>query len=202
MRTWRAAKPAALACALACAVLALGGCGSSSSRGVAQLSPTKRADTTAAESGAAGAAGPANPAALAVAYAKCMRANGVANFPEPSGGGGLFRFGAGVDPTSPAFKIAQAVCHKLMPGAGIGSGPPPSAQTLARFLKIAQCMREHGIYRFPDPMSSVPSNPFHGGYGVISDIEGVIFVFPSTIDEQSPAFTQAAAACTFPLHNH
>jgi hypothetical protein len=37
---------------------------------------------------------------------------------------------------------------------------------------------------------------------VISDIEGVILVFPGTIDEQSPGFTHAAAVCAFPLHNH
>jgi hypothetical protein len=37
---------------------------------------------------------------------------------------------------------------------------------------------------------------------VISNIDGVVLVFPGTIDEQSPAFTRAAAACRFPLHNH
>jgi hypothetical protein len=63
-------------------------------------------------------------------------------------------------------------------------------------------MREHGISNFPDPRTSVPPNPFGSGAGVISDIEGVILIFPSTIDQQSPAFMQAAAACEFPLHNH
>jgi hypothetical protein len=37
---------------------------------------------------------------------------------------------------------------------------------------------------------------------VISDIEGVILIFPSTIDQRSPIFTRAAATCAFPLHNH
>ena len=63
-------------------------------------------------------------------------------------------------------------------------------------------MRRHGVHDFPDPRTSVPSNPFGSGTGVISDIEGVILIFPSTIDQQSPAFTRAAAACAFPLHNH
>ena len=85
---------------------------------------------------------------------------------------------------------------------GPGSGPPPSPKTLARFLNIARCMRQHGVPQFPDPRTSVPSNPFGSGTGVISDIEGVILIFPSTIDQQSPAFTQAATACEFPLHNH
>jgi hypothetical protein len=136
-----------------------------------------------------------------------MRSNGVPNFPDPNAGGGfLFHGSAGMNPSSPAFKAAQANCHKLLPGGGPpgpGSMTNPSPQTLAKFLRIARCMRQHGVYDFPDPRTSVPSNPFgSGGGGVISDIEGVILVFPSTIDQQSPEFTRAAAACAFPLHNH
>jgi hypothetical protein len=64
-------------------------------------------------------------------------------------------------------------------------------------------MRWHRVSEFPDPRTSVPSHSnLPGGTGVVSDIEGVILVFPSTIDMQSPAFTRAAAACAFPLHNH
>jgi hypothetical protein len=76
---------------------------------------------------------------------------------------------------------------------------------MAQMLKVSQCMRRHGISGFPDPRTSVPPHGLAGagvGVGVISDIDGVILVFPSTIDEQSPAFTAAAAACSFPLHNH
>ena len=65
-------------------------------------------------------------------------------------------------------------------------------------------MRSHGVPDFPDPRTSVPSNlhpPAGAGSFVISDIEGVILVMGS-IDTQSPAFTRAAAACAFPLHNH
>ena len=178
------------------------GCGGSSAPSVAKLSSSTGASSAGSEDSGAAPASAASPEQAGVAFAKCMRADGVPNFPDPSGGGGPFRFGAGVDPSSPAFQAARAKCRKLMPGGGIGAGPPPSAQTLARFLGIAQCMRQHGISQFPDPTTSVPPNPFHGGYGVISDIEGVILVFPSSIDEQSPAFEQAAAACAFPLHNH
>ena len=132
-----------------------------------------------------------------------MRSSGVPNFPDPTAGGGfLFHTGAGIDPSSPAFKAAQAKCHKLLPAGGPPSRTNPSPQTLARFLKVARCMRTHGIPAFPDPRTSVPSNPFGSGAGVISDIEGVILIFPSAIDQQSPAFTRAAAACAFPLHNH
>jgi hypothetical protein len=128
-----------------------------------------------------------------------MRSNGVPDFPDPSASGG-FRLPAGTDRSSPAFEAAQAKCQKFLP-AGPGSGPPPSASSLAKMLKVAQCMRRHGISDFPDPRISVPSD-LAGFVGVISDIDGVILVFPSTIDEQSPEFVRAAAACGFPLHNH
>ena len=79
----------------------------------------------------------------------------------------------------------QAKCRRLLPGGGPpgpGSATHPSAQTLAKLLKIAQCMRQHGISQFPDPRTSVPLNPFGSGYGVITDYDGAILLFPSTID--------------------
>ncbi|HTW10594.1 MAG TPA: hypothetical protein VME46_24040 [Acidimicrobiales bacterium] len=58
-----------------------------------------------------------------------------------------------------------------------------------------------GGSRGGDPRTSVPSG-MAGFVGVISDIDGVVLVFPSTIDEQSREFVRAAAACGFSLHNH
>lgn len=37
---------------------------------------------------------------------------------------------------------------------------------------------------------------------MISDINGVVFVFPDSSELQTPVFVRAAAACHFPLHNH
>jgi hypothetical protein len=187
--------------ALVSVALTAAGCGGSPSGGVAHLSSAKASDKTSSESRGSSPEGPAGLEQAAVAFAKCMRSNGVANFPDPKPGGGfLFRARAGLI-NSPSFKAAQAKCHKLLPE-GPGSGPPPSAQTLAHFLKVAQCMRKNGVYDFPDPRTSVPPNPFGSGIAVVSDIEGVILLFPGTIDQQSPAFTRAAAVCAFPLHNH
>lgn len=181
---------------LASLALLFAGCGggsSSSNGGVARLS-----------SNTGSGSGSGSPEVAALAFARCLRSSGVPNFPDPKPGGGfLFHTGAGVDPSSAAFKAAQAKCKQFMPP-GPSSGSPPSAQTLAHYLKIAQCMRRNGISNFPDPQTTVPSNPraaLGGGNGVISDIEGAILVFPGTIDHQSPLFTRAAAACAFPLHN-
>ncbi len=137
-------------------------------------------------------------------YSQCMRANGVPTFPDPSAGGGFeFQAGSGIDPSSPAFEAAQAKCRKLMPGGGppaTGTSTHPAPGVLAQFVKIAACMRRHGVPNFPDPTTTFPPMPVGGG--VISDIEGVIFVFPASIDTQAAAFTRAAATCNFPLHNH
>ncbi len=188
--------------------LLVGGCGGSSqSPTVARIDSTSTSTSTAAAGSGAASSGASTQSALdsaALAFAKCMRASGVPNFPDPKPGGG-FLFHAGTQTiSSPAFKAAQAKCHRLIPGGGPPSRTNPSPQTLAHFLNIARCMRGHGISDFPDPRTSVPSSPFGSGTGagVISDIEEVILIFPSTIDQQSPAFLGAAAACGFPLHNH
>ncbi|HWE58371.1 MAG TPA: hypothetical protein VG228_01650 [Solirubrobacteraceae bacterium] len=126
-----------------------------------------------------------------------MRASGVPTFPDPQPGGGV-TLPAGTNPAAPAFKAAQAKCEKL-----IGVGPPalgskthPSAQTLAKLVRIARCVRQHGVPQFPDPRTSVPSNPI--GIQEISDFDGAILLFPSTINLQAPAYRRALTACGAP----
>jgi hypothetical protein len=138
-----------------------------------------------------------------LAYSRCMRANGVPNFPDPGPDGGV-ELPAGVNGASPVFKAAQAKCGRILPGlGGPGSGPAPSAAALAHWVAVAECMRRNGVPDFPDPQTKIPSHPFPGaGAGVISDRDGVILVFPHSIDMQSPLFIRAAARCGFQLTNH
>jgi hypothetical protein len=125
-----------------------------------------------------------------------MRAHGLPNFPDPTPGGGIqINANSGIKPFSPAFQAAQASCHNLLPGGGPGSGHP-SAQAKAQMLAISECMRRHGISEFPDPTLSPPSNP--AGYSAVLGRDGVVLAIPKTINPQSPAFKQAAAACGFP----
>ena len=49
-------------------------------------------------------------------FARCMRAHGVARFPDPGGQGLLLGPDSGVDPTSPAFKAAQKACQPILAG--------------------------------------------------------------------------------------
>ena len=130
-----------------------------------------------------------------VKFSGCMRANGVPNFPDPTGGGGIhISASSGINPQSPAFKSAQSKCRHLLPGGGPPTGRP-SAQAKLAVLKISQCMRHHGISDFPDPTTKLPSSP--SGYSEVTDRDGVVLAVPDTIDVQSPAYQQAAAACGF-----
>ncbi|HUN78894.1 MAG TPA: hypothetical protein VMU32_08245 [Solirubrobacteraceae bacterium] len=182
--------------------LAVASCGGPSSTGVAHLSSTQGASSASSANGGSSSTRQRTPEQAMLAFAQCMRSNGEPEFPDPSAGGG-FVLRRGTNPSSPPFRAAQRKCRKLMPGGGPPSTTHPSPQTLARFLRIAQCMRGHGVYDFPDPRTSVPPNPFgSAGAGIISDIEGVILIFPQSIDQRSPTFTRASAACAFPLHNH
>ncbi|HEX4106660.1 MAG TPA: hypothetical protein VHX88_00910 [Solirubrobacteraceae bacterium] len=137
-----------------------------------------------------------------LAFARCMRANGVSGFPDPTAGGGAaFTVPAGASPAAPAFRAAQTTCQKLLPGGGSaapGTGPAASPQTLAKLLRIARCMRQHGVPQFPDPSATRPANLDPDEVTEITDFDGAILVFPRTLNLQAPAYRQALDACGAP----
>lgn len=152
-----------IAAALAAAVLVAGcGGGSSSGGGVAHVNTA----TTTAKSGINSASKP-----NALAFAQCMRKNGVPNFPDPTSSGQLTL--NGVNSQSPAFQTAENDCKSLIGGE---INPKPITQTpqmQAAALKMAKCMRSHGVPNYPD--------------GPITRSSG--------INENSPAFQRAFQIC-------
>src|SRR5689334_1425217 len=78
----------------------------------------------------------------ALAYARCMRAHGVTDFPDPTANGGVSYDG----PTSsPAFNSAQTACarlepHKIAPSSGQETSQQ-TAQDHEKLLRWANCMR-------------------------------------------------------------
>jgi hypothetical protein len=133
-------------------------------------------------------------------FAKCMRANGVPNFPDPqpNGGGIEITPGDGITPGSPAMKAGQQKCSHLLPGGGPG-GQKPSEKAKQQLLAIAKCMRAHGLQNFPDPTTSPPSQPGSGGGGPVLGMGGVFLNLGAAgLDPTSPAFQRAAVACHFP----
>jgi hypothetical protein len=129
---------------------------------------------------------------------KCMRANGVPNFPDPRAGpqgssGGVGWPGGGPVMIStdvlmvmgqrlagPAVEAAAKVCKEYM----APSGPPPAMAESQRLAMVhfAECMRRHGL-NFPDPT-------FSGGNGQIAIAPG--------INPDSPAVKAASNACGGP----
>jgi hypothetical protein len=155
------------------------GCGGSSGN------PTSAASTSAAAAGAVESG---------VAFATCIRAHGVPNFPDPKVRGHTVRMGSAATLQSPAFQSAAHSCQRLLPKGPPGP-EPPSPQAQAQMLEVSACMRRHGISGFPDPTTSPPSNRA-GNSGIIGR-GGYYLAIPSSIDPSSPAFEQAAVACSF-----
>lgn len=94
----------------------------------------------------------------AVQFSRCMRANGVSNFPDPDPSGQLtidqVANSSSVDTSSAAFQQALSTCRSLEP-AGF-AGQPRSAQQQEAALKFAQCIRDNGVKDFPDPAPDAP----------------------------------------------
>lgn len=98
---------------------------------------------------------PLNPGQAAFAYARCMRAHGVSDFPDPqvtttAGSTAIRQALPASAAAAPAFKTAQGACERLQPGRGSG-GPGSSGPGKQIFLAFARCLRAHGLVDFPDP---------------------------------------------------
>ncbi len=128
-------------------------------------------------SGGSGADNTAANAQKAVKFAKCMRSNGVGEFPDPSASGKLtideIANGSSLDVSTPAFKQAISACKNLEPAGFMGSERSPQQQDAA--LKFAQCIRSNGVKDFPDPIPNgplvdtgrIPSSNQPGGMSIL-----------------------------------
>jgi hypothetical protein len=110
----------------------------------------------------------------AVAYTDCVRSHGIPNFPDPPSGGGLAKASAqqlGV--SSSRLQAAQRACQHLIPATGAAiqqeeqqcfpnNDCPPSVvhELLDDMLRLARCMRSHGVPNFPDPTTDSQGQPF------------------------------------------
>jgi hypothetical protein len=115
-----------------------------------------------------------------VAFAQCMRSHGVTNYPDPSATGGAKSITkSGINTNSPTYQAASQSCQKYAPSGGAVQGPSSQANT--QQLKFAQCMRKHGVTKFPDPSANSSGGPQSvTQYGV---------------NPNSPTFQAANSAC-------
>ncbi|HUY60033.1 MAG TPA: hypothetical protein VMV16_10020 [Solirubrobacteraceae bacterium] len=177
-------RAASATAAMLAAAAALAACGGST--------PTKASQKTAFKGSGS-----------ALKLAHCMRTHGVPDFPDPSsrggfgiqqssngsGGGTLSVDGHQLSVSAPAFHTAMQECQRFQP-----QGPPISGAQLAKLqkgaLKMAECMRTHGVPNFPDP--KVGTGP--GGHGVGMSI-GSRAGGAGQINPGSPAFQAANKIC-------
>jgi hypothetical protein len=106
-----------------------------------------------------------------------MRSHGVANFPDPTPGGGFDIGALGTGTQSPRFISAQTACAKLQPGGP--SAPAISGAQLFQMAAKARCIRRHRFPNLPDPTLA-------GGAGMVP---------PSDWNPEAPASINARKAC-------
>ena len=118
----------------------------------------------------------------ALAYARCMRAHGVPDFPDPDSNGQF-----NVDPQSASSQetAADHVCHHLLNGGGRPADTAQQQHMLGQLVRYARCMRAHGVPNFPDPQTS------GGGVGQSAEMGFDM----GGINVHSPQFRSADHAC-------
>ncbi|HEX3801774.1 MAG TPA: hypothetical protein VHV75_02940 [Solirubrobacteraceae bacterium] len=135
-----------------------------------------------------------------VAYSRCMRSQGVTNFPDPSPAGGYSFSGS---TSSPAFESAERACANLIPVKTIPNSASATPQQQARYnaqlIRWAKCMRHSGYPLLPDPTPGSPQpgevhgTAWGGGPGWWIDI-------PRSINAYSSAFSNTAKTCDIQTH--
>jgi len=136
-----------------------------------------------------GSASSSGFATQALAFSKCIRAHGIAGFPDPGAnipGPNNSIGGIEIPPTiniqSPAFQTAQNACRGQFSAVFSRQGKPGTTAAMkASLIAHAQCMRTHGVPSYLDP-----TFPPGGGIAVTD---------PPGVDLQSPAYQHASAQC-------
>lgn len=119
-------------------------------------------------------AGSATPDDATMAIVTCYRAHGDPSFPDPVYDPSDGRWHFAISPGSAPYSTRQA-CQHLFPTDN-ASPPVPQAQFQA-LVRLAQCIRQHGVPNWPDP-----------------DPDGS-YPLPSSLQTKKPAMVAALQAC-------
>lgn len=176
-------------------LLAAGCGGASTSPGVANLGTTA-ATTDASASGGMPAApepggGSGDGQAISIGtggigFSRCMRAHGVANFPDPNGQT-VTAFGpdSGIDVQSASFRAAALACRDELHGKEPQLTAGQQAKARREALALSACMREHAVPDFPDPSFGADGNAaIHLAVNSVGDL-----------NPNNPTFQAALQAC-------
>ena len=126
------------------------GCGSSASSKTGTASSTGTA-STGTGTASSGANTKLTARDKAVKFAECIRAHGVSDFPDPDAKN-QFQYGVSVSPA--VWTKAVDACNALKPPGALSAKRTPKQQSAS--LRFAQCVRDHGVKDFPDPVNGEP----------------------------------------------
>jgi hypothetical protein len=81
-----------------------------------------------------------------------MRANGVANFPDPQRGQTTAKFPGAqqLGISGSRYRAAEGSCAHLLPNGG-RTTQAALQHMLSELVRLSQCMRAHGVPNWPDP---------------------------------------------------
>lgn len=171
--------PIRLLSLIAALALLIAACSSATGADVASLSDTDVAPTADETPDP----GETDDEAALLAFAACMREQGVEDFEDPdvdSTGGVSFGLrGQGGDVDRETMRTAMDACRDHLDGLAIGPGSVDRSEIEDELVEFAACMRDNG-YDMPDPdFSGAP-----GGGGPFAEL-----------DPDDPAFQDALEAC-------
>jgi hypothetical protein len=148
-------RSAAAAMVGLCTLALVGACSGSPPRAGSGGSPTTGEPASSSNAGE-----PAN--APLVAFARCVRSHGVADFPDPQAGASNTKFPSAqqLRVSSSQLSAAETACQRLLPVGADDQFPQAEVPLLLRsMLPFSRCMRSHGIPNFPDPAVDSEGRP-------------------------------------------
>jgi hypothetical protein len=89
----------------------------------------------------------------ALAYATCLRTQGVPNWPDPTSSGAFDKSKLTLQQlgvSSSHLQAAQAACQRLLPNGGERPNQVELREMERDALDFARCMRSHGVPTWPD----------------------------------------------------
>jgi hypothetical protein len=159
--------------------------GASSTTGAA----SSTADSSNTTAGSAGSGGLSNTGGSTLgqqdlAFAQCMRSDGVTDFPDPGSDGQFPTISAQME-DSPQFGTGFNACKHLLPAGGVSKAQQDGPQ----LLKFAQCMHAHGVPTYPEQPG--PTNP----YSVLEPNRAVNALQEAGVNPNSPVVQAALQVC-------
>jgi hypothetical protein len=155
----------------------------SSNTGASSSTSASPNTSTSLTTGVSSNTGGSSQAQQGLAFAQCMRSDGVTDFPDPGSNGQFGTISAQLE-DSPQFGTGFNACKHLLPDGGVSKAQQDGPQ----LLKFAQCMHAHGVPTYPE---SGPVNP----YSVLAPNTAVNALKVAGVNPNSPVVQAAVQTC-------